>query len=80
MFFPKVNVAEYAKSHQFGKLNSFRLKDSTTVHLLSSPNRFDRLRVTDAGDLIEFASSRGPKQSIAKQLINQINELMIGKK
>ena len=80
MGFPKVNIAEYAKFHKLGKSDSFKLSDSTTVHLLSNSNRLDRLRVTDAGDLVEFASSRGPKQNISKQLFEQISKLMTGKK
>lgn len=80
MGFPKVNIAEYAKSHKLGRSNSFKLADSTTVHLLSNSNRLDCLRVNEAGDLVEFASSRGPKQSIAKQLFEQISKLMTGKK
>ena len=80
MGFPKVNIAEYAKLHKLGKSDSFKLADSTTVHLLSNSNRLDRLRVNDAGDLVEFASSRGPKQNILKHLKEQITELMIGKR
>ena len=80
MGFPKVNIAEYAKYHKLGRSNSFKLADSTTVHLLSNSNRLDRLRVTEAGDLVEFASSRGPKQSIVKLLQEQITELMFGKR
>lgn len=80
MGFLKVNIAEYAKFHKLGRSDSFKLADSTTIYLLSNSNRLDRLRVTDTGDLVEFASSRGPKQSIAKQLFEQTSKLMTRKK